>query len=155
MTTAEIHDAIGAKLLALSGVVVAYADGSTGTANVLPWTDVVSKMPAVVVTPGETALVKPGLSYERYNRRWAADFYVSAVEPGAAMQWLNQLHDSLRAAARENYSLDRAVSFLKFTGLGAVTRRQEGQGDEAVRYLVLPTRWETWERNAATYTPTS
>lgn len=148
MTLAAIHDAIAAKLGALSGIELTYGDGSVDP-NVLPSPQSVQTMPAVLVRIGSDQRTM-GLSRELFRTQWEADFYVplaSDVE-GTAIRYINQLRDEMRIEMRQGISLGGLVTVCRYLGSNAPVKRDEGQDEAVISYLIWTVRLETEERTA-------
>lgn len=150
MGAAAIHDALAAKLVSISGVAVAYADGTSGTANVKPWTSTIVTMPAVVVRRGTTTRTA-GTMREVYAREWEADFYLPFIDSGSPNKWINSIDDKLLAEMRSDISLGGRVSFIRYMGSNPPVLREEGEGPGVIQYVVWTARFETEERVGATY----
>lgn len=151
MSGAAIHDALAAKLAALSGVRIAYADGSTNTANVKPWTTTVVSMPAVVVKRGNTSRTM-NTGRELYVREWEADFYLSLTDTKSVNQWINALDDRLLVEMRSDVNLGGRVSIIRYLGSNPPLLREEGEAPGIIQYVVWTARFETEERAGVTYT---
>ena len=152
MGAAAVRDAIAAKIAAIAGVNVVYANGTTNAA-IAPWPAEISgrDVPLCLLKRGPTTRTA-GTSREEYVRQFSGDFYLSLVEPGMADRWVDELDDGLLAAFRVGITLGGIVQECRYTGSDEPALRTEAAGDIESLYMVWRTHFTTRETSSAGYT---
>jgi hypothetical protein len=125
-----IRDIVGSKvanLPSMSGHVI-YANGTTDpliAPGVAAWGgELTDDLPIATVGRGTTDTTA-GDGTEVYRRNYVVTFWVSAIDAGAAHQWVDQLEDELRYEFEHGIQLGGRVSSCLFVGSAAPVKRDD------------------------------